>query len=115
MPEPARTRNRLLGVIVALLAIAGLRWSYPVSMPLAAAVFIIAVIWPLQPRLGRMLPAGVSYGLTGLVLLLVLLGFAGAVYLSASQVVQSFLARQAEFQSLYATLAAVSRRHGLPV
>ena len=35
-------RNRLLAVIVAMMGIAALRWSYPVTMPLVAAVFVIA-------------------------------------------------------------------------
>ncbi|MFC7478686.1 AI-2E family transporter [Dankookia sp. GCM10030260] len=114
MPEAPSVRDRLLGLIVSLLVIAGLRWSYPVSMPLAGAIFIVAVIWPVKQWLDRVLPAALSYLLAGMLLLLVLLGFFGAVYFSASQVVQSFVDRQEEFRSLYDTFLASLRRHGLP-
>ena len=114
MPDAPSVRDRLLGLIAALLVIAGLRWSYPVSMPLAGAIFIVAVIWPVKPRLDRVLPAALSYLLTGFLLLLVLLGFFGAVYFSASQVVQSFVERQEEFRSLYDAFLAFLRRRGLP-
>lgn len=100
MQDPDSVRNRLLAVIAALLAIAGLRWSYPVTMPLAAAVFVVAAAWPIKPWLDRALPSGLSYLGTALALLLVLAGFFGAVYLSAAQVVRTFVERQEQFQDL---------------
>jgi hypothetical protein len=50
-------RNRLLTVIVVILVVAALRWSYPVSMPLAVAVFVIGAAWPIKVWLERMLRA----------------------------------------------------------
>jgi len=50
-------RNRLLAVITVLLVVAGLRASYAVTMPLAAAIVIIAAIWPIKPWLDRALPS----------------------------------------------------------
>jgi AI-2 transport protein TqsA len=115
MRDPDSIRNRLLGVIVALLAIAGLRWSYPVTMPLAAAVFVVAAAWPIKPWLDRALPSGLSYAGTMLALFLVLAGFFGAVYVSASQVVGVLAERQEQFRGLYDAYLAWSERHGLPV
>ena len=42
MVQPETIRNRLLTVIAVILVVAALRWSYPVTMPLVVAIFIIA-------------------------------------------------------------------------
>lgn len=39
----------MLAVITVLLVVAGLRPSYVVTMPVAAAAVIIAAIWPVKP------------------------------------------------------------------
>ena len=52
--------NRLIAVIVALLAAAALKWSYPVTMPIAAAAFLLAVVWPMKPWLDDRLPGPFS-------------------------------------------------------
>ena len=115
MPDPPSVRNRLLAVITTLLMIAGLRWSYPVTMPLAAAVFIVAAIWPVKPWLGRILPSSLSYFGTILVLFLVLAGFFGIIYLSASQLVRIFIERQEQFRNIYDLYVAWASDHGLPI
>src|SRR5690349_5920692 len=57
VPHPSgQTRARLLAVIATVLVLAFLKWSQVVTMPLAFAVFVIAVMWPLQARLERRLP-----------------------------------------------------------
>src|SRR5215218_8978296 len=68
MLQPDTVRNRLLAVITTLLVVAGLKWSYPVTMPLAAALFVIAAAWPIKPWLDRALPSSLSYLGTILVL-----------------------------------------------
>ena len=80
----------MLAVITALLVIAGLRASYVVTMPIAAAAVIVAAIWPVKPWLDKALPSKVSYLGTILVLLIISTGFIGAVYFSAAQVVSAF-------------------------
>ena len=47
-------RNRMLALISTILAAAALRASYPVTMPLAAAMLLIAAIWPV--KLGLIVP-----------------------------------------------------------
>lgn len=115
MPEPDTVRNRLLAVIAGLLAVAALKWSYPVTMPLAMAVFVIAAAWPIKPWLDRALPSGLSYVGTLLVLLLLLAGFFAAVYFSLIGVVQTFAERQDQFRQLHDGYAAWAGGRGLPV
>ena len=114
-PEPDIARNRFLGVITGLLAVAALKWSYPVTMPLAVAVFVIAAAWPIKPWLDRMLPSALSYAGTLLVLLSLLGGFLAAVYFSLAQVVRTLAERQGQFRQLYARYAAWADGRGLPV
>ena len=82
-----RFRNRLLALIAFVLAVAALRASYAVTMPLLFAAVIVAALWPLKLWLDRWLPSWLSYVLTIVALVAVLAGFAAAVYVSLGQVV----------------------------
>jgi predicted PurR-regulated permease PerM len=97
MPDRERIRDRPLTVIAGLLAVAALKWSYPVTMPLAVTAFIAAA-WPIKPWLDRVLPYSLSYASTLLALLAFLAGFFAAVYLSLAEVVQTLARRQEQFQ-----------------
>ena len=102
----------MLAVITVLLVVAGLRASYAVTMPLAAAIVIIAACWPIKPWLDRALPSKISYLGTILVLLLISIGFIGAVYFSAAQVVRAFGQNQEQFNRVYGTLTAWAEQWG---
>jgi predicted PurR-regulated permease PerM len=81
-PGTERVRNTLLAVITVLLVIAGLRWSAPVTMPLAFAGFLIALCWPLREWLNRQLPQHPSFAFIGttVALLLILAAFTAALF-----------------------------------
>jgi AI-2 transport protein TqsA len=115
MTAPDAIRNRLLAVIAALLAVAGLRWSQPVTMPLAAAIFLVAVVWPVKPWLDRKLLTPVSYAGAILTLALALTAFGGAVYLALAQTADGLAARQDQFRDFYEGYVAWAKAHGLPV
>jgi hypothetical protein len=81
MPSFHASRNRLLALIATILAVAALRASYPVTMPLTLTILLIAAIWPVklwldpmdtQGELRRCLsrPAVRTYPLCGRALLL---------------------------------------------
>lgn len=115
MQEYDKLNNRLLAVIAGLLVVAALKWSYPVTMPLAAAMFVVAVVWPIKLRIDRHLPSWFSYVGTILLLFLVFAGFAFAVYFSLAQVVQTLIDRQTQFEQLYDAFAGWAQANGLPV
>jgi AI-2 transport protein TqsA len=96
-------RNRALAVIAVILAIVGLRESYSVTMPLAAAIVVIAAVWPIKPWLEQVLPSKLSYLGAILILLLISVGFMAAVYFSVAQVVRAFAQNQQKFDRIYAT------------
>jgi predicted PurR-regulated permease PerM len=106
-------RNRMLAVIVVVLVVAGLRASYAVTMPLAAAIVIVAAIWPIKPWLDRALPSKVSYIGTILILLLISVGFIAAVYFSTAEVVRAFTENQEEFNRIYGAVSDWAAQWGL--
>ena len=112
MADSNTIRNRMLAVITVLLVIAGLHQSYAVTMPLAAATVIIAAIWPIKPWLDQVLPSKLSYLVTILVLLLVSVGFIGAVYFSAAQVVRALAQNQEQFTRIYTSVTAWAAQWG---
>ena len=108
-------RDRLLAVIAGLLVVAGLRWSFPVTMPLAAAVFIVAAVWPIKPWLDQALPSSLSYIGTVLVLVLILAGFIATIYVAVSQVAQTLTQNQEQFRQIYESYAVWAKEKGLPL
>jgi AI-2 transport protein TqsA len=103
MPSFDASRNRLLALIATILAVAALRASYPVTMPLTVTILLIAAIWPVKLWLDRWIPKA-SYVGACLVLLFVLILFATALYFAAAQVVQAFGDNWGQFEQIYQTL-----------
>ncbi len=95
--------HRLLGLIAAILTVAALRASYPVTMPLAVSILLIAAIWPVKQWFDRMAPR-LAYLGTGVVLLLILVLFFGSLYFSATQVVQAFGDNWGQLEKVYRSL-----------
>jgi AI-2 transport protein TqsA len=114
MRDGETIRNRLLAVIAFVLVVAALRASFPVTMPLAVAAVIIAAVWPLKPMLDRVLPWGISYLGTVLVLLAIAAAFMAGIYFSLSQVVRTFLDQRERFRSIYEAVSSWMTQWGLP-
>lgn len=102
----------MLAVITVVVVVAGLRASYSVTMPLVAAIVLIAALWPVKLWLDQALPSKFSYSGTVLVLLLVSVAFIAAIYVSAAQVVQAFAQNQEKFGRVYGTLRDWADRWG---
>ena len=109
MTGDSRNRIQWLAVIAVLSVVAALTWSYPISMPLTAAIFIIACVWPLKPRFDRIMPPVLSYIATILVLTLVLTAFGASVWYALSEVIRSLLDRQDQFLQLQTKVADWAR------
>jgi predicted PurR-regulated permease PerM len=114
MVQPEKIRNRLLTVIAVILVVAALQWSYPVTMPLVVAIFIIAAAWPIKPWLDQKLPSSLSYVGAVLALFLILAGFIAVIYIAIAQVVQTFGQNQEQFRAVYETYATWARDKGVP-
>lgn len=108
-----RTRARLLAVAATVLVLAFLKWSQVVTMPLAFAVFLIALAWPLEERLERRLPRWAAFTLTLLTLLLVFGLFVGALVWSGQTVAEKAPQYAQKVQEVYRQLEARARGLGL--
>ena len=113
MASPESIRNRLLALIAFLLVVGALKWSYPVSMPLAVAIFIVAAAWPIKPWFDRILPSNWSYAATVVCLLLVFAAFVASLYFASWQVVHTFAGQQNRFEAIYRTYASWVEGFGL--
>lgn len=107
-----RESRGALVVIAAVLGIWALRASAPVTLPLTFAALALAAIWPFKQWLEARLPAWLSLVVSILVLLLVILGFALALWVSAAQVLSELQAKSSALGEAYRALASMARSHG---
>ncbi len=115
IPVQDRYRNRLLGIITAILSIAALRIGFAVIMPIAFAAIIVAALWPLKRWLARFMPSWIAYTLTLLSLVMILGAFAAAVYLSVGQVIGAVASQWADLERGYNHLAGWAADRGVPI
>ncbi|MGP7796696.1 AI-2E family transporter [Sphingomonas sp. CLY1604] len=115
VPVQDRYRNRLLGIVTALLLIGALRVGYTVIMPIAFAAIIVAALWPLKRGLSRYMPSWLAYTLTLLALVAILVAFAAAVYLSIGQVIAALASQWDRLQAGYGHLANWASERGVPL
>ena len=108
-------RNRLLALIAAIIGVAALRASYPLTMPIVFAGVIVAALWPLKLWFDHWLPSWLSYLLTILVLAIVLFGFAAAVALSIGQVLGVLSSKWPALEGSYDAAREWIGRSGVPL
>lgn len=108
--------SRAALVILAVLATcAGLYWASVVFAPLAFALFIIALLWPLQNVLQSFLPKLVALLITLGVLIAGLLVLGTLIGWSVSRAGQALASDAARLQSLYEQLLTWLEGHGIAV
>lgn len=108
-----RIANGLLAVIAVVAVIWFLRVSAPVTMPLAFAIFLVALSWPIREWLNRWLPPGLSFVGTLLAMFLVLAVFVGGIYYSVRMVVEQAPQYSDEFQTIYESIIRALDRLGV--
>lgn len=115
LPQPAqgRVRARLQAVVAVVLVIAFLKWSAVATMPVAFALFLIALIWPLQRWLEGRLPRRVSFLLAVLTLLLVVGLFVAALWWSGQMVAERAPQYAQRVQAVQGQVEAWARSHGI--
>ncbi len=112
--DAAQEGNRALVIIAVLLGLAGLKWSMAATMPLAFAIFLIALCWPIREFLNRHVSATLSYVGATLALLVVLGVLAGAIYYTAENLASGLPKYAQHLQDLLQRLRAWLQNHGLP-
>jgi AI-2 transport protein TqsA len=107
VPGAERERQitkRLIAVIAVVLVVGALKIAATVAMPLAFALFLVAVFWPLQLRLEQHLPRGVAMLIALLVFLAVIALFVASFWWSGQLLADSSDEYRQEFQQLYDAL-----------
>ena len=103
------------GIVAAVLVTAAVAYASRVFAPLAAAVFIIAIVWPIQKRLQSWMPKLAALAITIIVTVAVCVGFASLAAWGFGRVGRSLVADSARYQALYATVVAWLDGHGISV
>jgi AI-2 transport protein TqsA len=95
------TLNVSVGIIAAVMICVAASQASDVFAPLALALFIIALVWPLQSWLHARMPALLALAITMTVTVAVCIAFASLVAWGFGRVGVSLLADTARYQALY--------------
>jgi predicted PurR-regulated permease PerM len=104
-----------IGLCTAVIVVTALYFSGPVFAPLAFALLIIAVIWPVQNRLQTRLPKLAALAVSMLVTIVILAAFVSLVAWGFGRVGRFIVREAARFQSLYGQMAEWLEGHGIAV
>ena len=107
---PARAA---LAICAIILACAALYFASSVFAPLAFALFILAIVWPLQGRLEQSVPKGLALFITLSITVVVVLIFASMIAWALSAVGDWLLNNVQQFQALYLQATDWLEGHGI--
>jgi predicted PurR-regulated permease PerM len=102
-------------IIAVVLVLAAFGYGKDVFAPLALALFIIAIVWPLQQRLQSRLPALAALAITIAVTVVVCLAFATLAAWAFGRVGRSLVADAPRYQALYDATVAWLEDRGVSV
>jgi len=102
-----------LVVCAIVFACAALYFASSVFVPLAFALFILAIVWPLQERLESLVPKGLALFFTLTVTVIVVLIFASMIAWALSAVGDWLLNNVQRFQALYMQATDWLEEHGI--
>jgi AI-2 transport protein TqsA len=112
----ASVEQRVTAAVVVVAAVAvGAYLGASVFAPLVLALFIIAVVWPLQQWLQAPLPKLLALALTIIVTVAVCLAFASLAVWGFGRVGRSLVADSARYQALYNDVVTWLDSHGVSV
>ena len=102
-------------VIALILTVAALSVASSVFAPLAFALFIIALVWPLQRRLQDFLPRMLALAISIVVMVLAFVAFGSLIVWAFGRVGRWIVSDAARFQSLYDQATVWLEGHGIAV
>lgn len=110
-----RGLKTMIGMVVAILVSAAAYQASSVFAPLVLALFIIAIVWPLQHWLQSRMPKLLALAVTIVVTVTICLAFASLVVWGFSRVARSLASDAARYQALYSSVIAWLDAQGLSV
>jgi len=115
MTEFRAARSTGLIVVASLLLLALFYIAAPVFIPVALAIFVMMLVWPLQRGLQARMPQLPALLLTLLVTIGVIVAAAMPVIRSANRLIQWLILNAGRFQDIYLRATAWLEDHGLSV
>ena len=110
-----RALRAMVGVGTAILVVAAAAIAQTVFAPLAFALFIIAIVWPLQARLQARLPKLLALAISMLATIVVLGAFGWVITWGFSRVGRYLITDVGRFQLLYDQMTDWLEGHGIVV
>jgi predicted PurR-regulated permease PerM len=108
-----RQTRAMLAICTAILVAAALYFARSIFAPFAFALFMVAIVWPLQSALRRRFPQVVALLITLFVTAVVLILFTSMVGWGFSVVAQWMIANAARFQAMYVRWTDWLEEHGI--
>src|SRR5690349_18082397 len=115
MMRAGESTGFLLAPIAALALAAILSLASAVFAPLALALFVIAMVWPLQRLLQGFMPGIVAACLCALLILAVIGGFGWLIAWGFGRVAHVMIADTARYQALYDRAIGWIEGHGIAI
>jgi predicted PurR-regulated permease PerM len=103
------------GILAVIAVAASLYLATTVFAPVACAIFIIALAWPLQDTLQQRMPRLIALAIVMCVIVVVFLAFASVVAWGFGRVVRAIVAEAPRFQLLYDQTARWLEGHGIVI
>lgn len=111
----ARHLPAYAGILAAVVLAASLYFAASVFTPVACALFIIALVWPLQEFLQQRMPRLAALAVVMCVIIVVFMGFASTVVWGFSNIVRAIVSEAPRFQTLYEQAADWLKGHGIVI
>ena len=103
----------VVGLIAAIAVFSALYFARSVFAPAAGALFVIAIVWPIQSRLQAHMPKLLALAVVILAIVIVFTAFATLVAWSFGRVGRWLIADAERFQQLYGQATAWLESHGV--
>jgi AI-2 transport protein TqsA len=104
-----------IGVCTAVIVVTALYFAGTVFAPLAFALLIISMIWPVQKRLRARLPKLVALAVSMLMTVVILMSFGSLIAWGFGRVGRYIVSDAARFQTLYGQMTEWLEGHGIVV
>jgi AI-2 transport protein TqsA len=105
----------MIAITTAIVVAAALYFARSIFAPFAFALFIMAIVWPVQSTLQTKLPQFVALFLTLIATVLVIVAFGAMVAWAVSVVAEWMISHAARFQELYSEWAHWLEEHDILV
>ncbi|MFN3888882.1 MAG: AI-2E family transporter [Beijerinckiaceae bacterium] len=102
-------------LVALVVTCAALMAASSVFAPLALALFVIALVWPLQKRIASVAPQGVALLACMALILFAFAVFGWLIIWAVSRATRAIIADTAKFQSLYDGIQAWVASHGVDI